>query len=124
MISKENIEFLYSFYELLNNRNGQPLDFSTYKIDDGISYDFNEDVLEAIMDNLAHLNNSIEELKLLESSQPIEELVRKKLFVRSFVDIARSTSSLSHDFEEFHTMHVDFLRSLPQSPTEDSELVD
>ncbi|CAD5900216.1 hypothetical protein [Carnobacterium maltaromaticum] len=121
---------LFKIYEHINIKNGEKIDLSAFKTDNevadgekGIVYDFKEDVIDDIIEELQNLKNITNEFKKIDFSQNIDEMSLLYDFRLNLVKLISVYASLSSDFNELYDFHGEFIKSLPEGPEDDSELI-
>lgn len=117
-MNKQNLEFLFDVYKKINNETGNSIDFSEYKIDDEIEskplkYDFQEDVINEISEDINTINKAVDRLKNIDMSNSLDNLVQNKEFLLSFIEISSKLSSLTLEIEEFNNMHIEIMKKFP-----------
>lgn len=117
-MNKQNLEFLFDIYQKVNNETGDSINFSEYKIDDEIEekplkYNFQEDVINEIYEDIDTFNKAVDELKNIDMSNSLNNLVQNKKFLLSFIEISSKLSSLTHELEEFNNMHIEIMKKFP-----------
>ncbi|MBP2098624.1 hypothetical protein [Enterococcus rivorum] len=130
IIGSDDFYDLFEFYKKVNEKNGNKLNLSSYKVDTdvaegekNIAYSLKEDVIEEIIEDLEELKAITKDLKSVDTSQAIDEIVSDYQFKSNLVKLIGIYGHLSAQFEDFYDFHVEFLKSLPEMTKEDSERI-
>ncbi|MGG5341552.1 hypothetical protein [Enterococcus sp. AZ192] len=121
---------LLKIYEQINNKNGNKIDLTAFKIDDDVAEgenaivsDLKEDVIEDIIEELQNLREIVKELNNVDMSKSLDELNYMHKFKLNIVKLNSVYLSLSNDFDDLYEFHSKFIQSLPEGPKDDSELI-
>lgn len=121
---------LFKIYEQINMKNGEKIDLSGFKIDNevsdgekGVVYDFKEDVIDEIAEDLTELKNIVTELKTLNMDRNLNEINYEYIFRGNLAKLIGIYGNLSSEFSDLYDFHGKFIQSLPEGPQDDSELI-
>ncbi|MBM7687308.1 hypothetical protein BCR24_11430 [Enterococcus ureilyticus] len=129
-ISSQVFLDLLKLYEQVNEKNGNKIDLTAFKIDNDVAegeksivYDLKEDVIDDIIDELKNMKEIMTELNSIDVTKSMEELNYMYKFKLNMVKLIGIYSSLSSDFDDLYEFHSKFLQSFPEGPKNDSELL-
>lgn len=122
MISIEDIEFLATFYKTINSNNKNRIDLNAFIEENGVSYSFQEDIIDSLKEAITDFSKTIDTLKKVDIDKNTNELVYDKVFVENTADLYTLFGELSIIFEDFQKLETKITKSLPEGPKDDSEL--
>lgn len=116
MMEKDSLLYLLEFYKKINEKNGNSI------TNDRIE-NFKEDVIQNIQSDLEMMSTLIENFKKIDTSKSVEEINYDFSFHDSLARLIGILADLSSEFEDFYDFHGEFIKSLPEGPQDDSELI-
>jgi hypothetical protein len=119
----KNLEQLFEFYRIINQKNDEKLNLEDYEIDDENRVNVKEDIIENIMHDLKELDNIIHSLNQLEMDRTLDEINYDFIFHDGIARLIGVYVDLSSEFTDLCKFHSKFIQSLPEGPQDDSELV-
>ncbi|MGX7150386.1 hypothetical protein [Enterococcus ureasiticus] len=123
MIDVEDLDFLFNFYEQLNNKNEKKVDLDSFKKENDVNYSFKEDVVEEIQENLKEFKDCIAALRQIDLKDDIHDTVYLYSFVSNMNKLYRIMGNLSISFSDFQDFDIEISKNLPKGPNDDSELI-
>lgn len=116
VIREKDLEFLYDFYQKINNKNAESnldSEFRGFKEEGDVKYDLKSDVLDEIIDDFKAFEESLKLLRKIDTTQSIVQIDSDKNFNIAIVHLAQTFQSLSIDFDYLNYFHIEFMRNLP-----------
>lgn len=85
--------------------------------------DLREDVIDEIVEDLQALKVIVKQLATIDMDKELNEINYQYVFRSNLVKLIGIYGHLSTEFEDLYNFHSDFIKSLPEGPQDDSELV-
>lgn len=115
MMDSKDFDTLFEFYKTINQKNENSIDFPIMEL--------KEDIIDEIVEDLTQLKKITKELGTLDMDRSLDEINYQYIFRDNLAKLIGIYGHLSSEFEDLYDFHGNFIKSLPEGPQDDSELI-